>query len=233
LRAAKAALWQAGVETEAMRPEALEAAREVRTLVTRHVREPAPAAWPPLQGAASLIGEDLCLLQEAGEQYRLTAASLCFPTDWQLREKLGLPLLGIHAPIAGYAEKLGAGVAHFFRTVEAGLIFTRANWFVLETDAPRYLPQGPAEARYSHVTAANAGETLFVRCERQTLRRLPETRAILFTIGITVAPLHSLEPALARDLASAVERLPAHEANRRETHVYVRQLRAYAEALPQ
>ena len=34
------------------------------------------------------------------------------------------------------------------------------------------------------VTAENAGETLFVRCERQGLRKLPETGAIVFTIGV-------------------------------------------------
>ena len=58
----------------------------------------------------------------------------------------------------------------------------------------RYLPDDPA-ARFAHVSAANAGETLFVRCERQTLRRLPETGAVLFTIGIAVAPLARLPDA--------------------------------------
>ena len=39
------------------------------------------------------------------------------------------------------------------------------------------------------ITAANAGQALFVRVERQTLSRLPATGAVLFTIRVHVYPL--------------------------------------------
>jgi hypothetical protein len=38
------------------------------------------------------------------------------------------------------------------------------------------------------LTAENAGEKLWLRVERQTLRRLPATRAVVFTIRTLVRP---------------------------------------------
>src|SRR5690606_19121238 len=105
--------------------------------------------------------------------YRLTGGAVAFPTDWHLSDKMGLPLAGVHAPIHGYREQLSAGVDNFMNGLSAGAIFGRANWFVVASDALRYLPQDPPHRRFAHVTPANAGETLIVRSERQTLRRLP------------------------------------------------------------
>jgi len=65
-------------------------------------------AEPPLLTAGRLVQEDLCLMQSPapGEPYRLTAASLCFPTRWRLGEKLGRPMAAIHAPVPLYAERM-------------------------------------------------------------------------------------------------------------------------------
>ncbi len=181
--------------------------------------------------AARMVADDLCVLLPEGGTYVLKAGALAFPTDWRLRDKIGKPLIEIHAPIHGYAETLAAGVEHFFQTLAAGQVFQRANWFVVDEDALRHLPEGEDAARFAHVTAANAGETLFVRCERQTLRRLPLTGAVLFTIGIHVEPLKALPPDLARDLASAVGSLPDGERERRGAPFYAEALKGYAAAL--
>ena len=55
----------------------------------------------------------------------------------------------------------------------------RANWSVVE-NATLFHPQ-PRE-RLPDLTAENAGEKLWLRVERQTLRRLPASRAVVFTI---------------------------------------------------
>ena len=201
-------------------PGSAGAAREAAQLV---------AGRDDLGAAAASVWEDLCVLEaDASGLYRLTAAAVGFPTDWRLAEKMGLPLTAIHAPIHGYAEELAAGVDHFFTALRPGAIFGRANWFVVASNGWRYLPQDSAETRFAHVTAANAGNTLFVRCERQTLRRLPDSGAVLFTIGIALAPLGELDAGLIRRIAGNVAALSGGEHERRAAPLYVEALAGYA-----
>lgn len=180
------------------------------------------------EAAARSGWEDLCLLEAGPDGVPvLTAAALAFPTDWHLADKIGRPLLAIHAPIHGYADQLSAGVDHFIDGLKPGTIFGRTNWFVVASADLRYLPTDDPATRFAHVTASNAGETLFVRCERQTLRRLPETGAILFTIGIYVEPLGALPAATVAHIANNVATVPEGEAERRAAPHYAEALAEY------
>jgi dimethylamine monooxygenase subunit A len=202
-----------------VRPEAGAAGREVAGMVGVEggLAEAAHACW-----------EDLCLLLPDGDRHVLVAGALGFPTDWRLSDKLGLPLAAVHAPIHGYAEQLSAGVDHFFRTLAPGPIWGRANWFVVASDALAYLPDDDPADRFAHVTPGNAGETLFVRCERQTIRRLPHSGAALFTVGIAVEPLGALPTDVIAKVAASVASLPAGEDERRAASFYAAALRGYA-----
>ena len=182
-----------------------------------------------LEGAARAHWEDMCLLARRGDEdiYRLIGAAVAFPTDWQPAKKMGLPLAAMHQPIDNYAEQLASPVDRFMAKLKPGGIYGRCNWFVAPTDALRWVAE-PAEQAFGHVTPDNAGETLYVRSERQTLRRLPETGAILFTIGVHVAPLGSLLPANIAFMAEALATIPANEARRRGAAHFAPQLQAYA-----
>lgn len=114
-------------------------------------------------------------------------------------------------------------------TLRAGPIYGRCNWFIAATPERRWLPDRPPHEAFAHVTPDNAGETLFVRSERQTLRRLPRTQAILFTIGIYVAPLGSLSPANIAMLGRAVQSLVSGEGDRRGAPAYAASLIAFAQ----
>lgn len=183
-----------------------------------------------LEQIARAHWEDFCLLtQDApGERFRLTGAAVGFPTDWHLAEKMGRPMMEVHEPIDGYAEQLAAGVDRFLEGLRAPHIFGRTNAFVLPADDLRYMPAQAAEARFAHVTTDNAGDTLFVRCERETLRRLPRSQAIVFTIGIHVTPLGSLSDAAVARIAQSVDGFGAGEGNRRAAPHYAKALAAYA-----
>lgn len=185
-----------------------------------------------LPEAARAHHEDVCLLtrREREDIYRLVGAAVAWPSDWHPADKLGLPLAAMHAPIQGYAEQLASGVDHFMAKLRPGKIFGRCNWFIAPTGAGRWVADVPGEVAFAHVTAANAGETLFVRSERQTLRRLPETGAILFTIGIYVAPLGTLSVGNVARLASAMNVLLAGEGDRRGAPFYAHALKGYARA---
>lgn len=182
-----------------------------------------------LPEAATAHHEDMCLLtrREGEDVYRLVGAAVAWPSDWRPAEKMGLALTALHAPIQGYAEQLASGVDHFMDRLAAGPVYGRCNWFIAPTSARRWIAQ-PPELAFAHVDADNAGETLFVRSERQTLRRLPETGAILFTIGAYVEPLGGLSDGNVAMLARAVHSLVAGEGDRRGAGAYAAALIGYA-----
>ena len=184
-----------------------------------------------LAEAACAHHEDMCLLTRRPdeEQYRLVGAAVAWPSDWTPADKMGLPLRALHAPIQGYEEQLASGVDRFMEKLRPGPIYGRANWFIAATPAMRWVAEPPEQA-FAHVTQENAGQTLFVRSERQTLRRLPKTGAILFTIGIYVAPLGALSPANLHRLAGGLTSLLDGEGERRGVGAYAKALIGYAEA---
>jgi len=183
-----------------------------------------------LPEAAAAHHEDMCLLtrREDEEVYRLVGAAAAWPSDWSPAEKIGLPMRGLHAPIHGYEEQLATGVDRFMAKLKPGAIYGRGNWFIAAADAMRWKAEA-ADIAFAGATPENAGETLFVRCERQTLRRFPETGAILFTIGVYVEPLGVLPDISVRWLAEAVQAIPPGERERRGIGAYLPALIGYAD----
>ena len=216
-RAQGFAEWPQGVQ---FTPEAEEPGRELAAMI---------GVSGALPEVALARHEDMCLLTltEGDDQYRLIGAAVAWPSDWHPKDKLGLPLRALHAPIAGYEEQLATGVDRFMATLKPGAIYGRCNWFIAATGERRWIADKPPQEAFAHVTPDNAGETLFVRSERQTLRRLPETGAILFTIGIYVEPLGKLSPDNIAMLASAAQNLVAGEGDRRGAPAYADALLGY------
>lgn len=144
------------------------------------------APGDPLGTLGRLVQEDFCLMDKPADaaEHVLTAAILCFPANWTLAEKLGRPLSTIHAPVPDYDAGLAARVQRLFdglRAVEAGgRILMRMN--ALDHDRPDLFQTRPqAQARpHGH------GGGGWLRIERQTLRRLPRTGAVVFAIHTTV-----------------------------------------------
>jgi hypothetical protein len=209
------------------------AQREVRELVARQLIENHPAlvrvqgrrldllplgeqlalddaSDSAIEGAARLVQEDLCIMERNDAGWCLTAAAVCFPTRWDMPSKLGLPLATIHDPVPGY-ERVAASADRFFDVLAPGSVFRRANWSLLD-DATLFQPAArrvgaPSDA----IDAHNAGDTVWLRVERQTLQRLAGTGAILFTIRIHRAPLRVLarDPAAAAAFAASVRSMDA------------------------
>ncbi len=184
-----------------------------------------------LPEAACSAHEDMCLLRRAPHEdvYRLIGATVAWPSDWYPKDKIGLSLRALHAPIAGYEEQLATGVDRFMETLKPGAIYGRCNWFIAATGERRWLETRTYAKAFAHVTPGNAGDTLFVRSERQTLRRLPRTGAILFTIGIYVEPLAQLNQASVARLANAVRDLVKGEGDRRGAPAYAASLIEFAD----
>lgn len=179
---------------------------EVLAMICTHLRVPCPAVEPSvaLDAAARLVEEDLCVLETIDGSYRLTAASVASPSYWRLAEKMGKELLDIHDPVPELRTRIGTHMERFFENLPAERIFMRGNWFIHASDTLFRLPEDLCPP---HAGEPFALDRLYLRCERQTLRRLPKSRAVLFTIRVYVDPLAALteRPDLAADLHAAIQ----------------------------
>jgi hypothetical protein len=164
----------------------------------------------PLDLAGRLVQEDLCLLRQEGEAHVLTALSVCFPSRWRIADKIGRPLRDIHAPVAFYDEKLARPVDRFFLHLKEEKPVQRFNWN-LHDDPALFQPRGHNRSeRDPTITADNAGERLFLRVERQTLRRLPRSGDVLFGIRTYIHKLAGIagSPEDCGRLAAAIRAVP-------------------------
>lgn len=169
-------------------------------------------ASPALWTAAQLVQEDLVLMRRGDEGWRLAAASLSFPSSWRLREKFGRPIYEVHAPVPGFGggTRNAELIARMFDNLrpETGMI--RWNWSVYG-DGALHHPHDSPPRRFG---AGERAEEIFLRVERQTLRKLAASGDILFTIRIAVDPLAELErhSDAARIAAALVAQLQALDA---------------------
>jgi hypothetical protein len=161
--------------------------------------EPGSSDLHPIDRAARLVPEDLCLhLPGEDGVLRLVAASVAFPSGWSLTEKLGLPIGAVHDPVPAYAPQIGRAVDRVIESLTAQRGLWRLNGSIFG-DAELFRPTYPVRA-----VPAKVPDDVVLRVERQTLRRLPRTGAVVFTIRTYVDPLASIEndPAARGRLAS-------------------------------
>jgi hypothetical protein len=195
------------------------AAAEAAGLVEGWLGARGLAVWDgdphPLAHAAMSIQEDLCLMVHHHGAWHLEGACLCFPSMWSLVEKLGLPVDAVHRPVPHYAEELAGRVDTFFDRLLPDKVVWRRNlslwpccllWVPTTTIAPELWDPAPPDGGVPR---------LWLRSERQTLRRLPDSGAVLFTIRVQMAPLSILSgrPDRAAGLAAWL-RAPGGESRR-------------------
>lgn len=182
----RATVWG---ETPGSRP----GQHEVAGMVEQALGAAAPAAaFPPLYAAARRIPDDLCLMEKRDGDWRLTALSLSAPTFFSADEVLGKSLADLHGPVAGFGERFLTRVERIFEGLRPGLVLERRNWTVVNSDEVFTPDPGPMRACIAGIAPGEAGRTLHLRVERQTLRRAPRTGGALFTIRIWLTPLESL-----------------------------------------
>jgi hypothetical protein len=136
--------------------------------------------------------------------YHLHAFATAFPSGFSTRSKLSLPLSAIHAPVPSYAPKLSRSMDRYFARLPPGQLSRRANWTITttptlfvesgthmhtsfsSTTSSRTSEEEAAEeaAEQAAVIAAEKQtlkiEDMRLRCELQTLHRLPGTGALVF-----------------------------------------------------
>lgn len=147
---------------------------------------------PPLLAAARAVSDDLILMEKTDGAWRVTALSLSAPTFFTAAEVLGKSLADLHGPVHGFADRFLARVQRIFEGLRPELILERRNWTVVNSGETFTPHSAPVRAKIADLTPEAAGRDLFIRVERQTLRRLPETGGALFTIRVWLDPLDAL-----------------------------------------
>lgn len=169
------------------------------------------APEPPLLTAARLVQDDLILLRRDAQAWRVVAGFLAFPSSWSLADKIGRPMHEVHGPVPGF----GAGsrpnelIGRMFDNLRPEQPVIRWNWSLYGDDELRHTGEADPEAR--RFGSGERAEPVFLRVERQTLRRLPVSGDIVFTVRIHVDPLEALErqPDGARIAAAVAAQLDA------------------------
>ena len=172
-----------------------------------------PLREDPMAICARLVQDDLALMIEGSDgQYYLLAGAVLLAGFWRLSDKYGMCLSDIHTSgdVLHFKEKLETGMMKFFSRLKCESFYTRNNYFIQVDDS---LPWswsigGEDEPTVSWSTAPKDKpiDQHYFRSERQSLRRLPKTGAICFTIRTYFHPVTNLaqEAYVPGRLASAV-----------------------------
>lgn len=178
----------------AMDPAAQPAAAELLDLVLARlgpgyavsdgVMRPDEVAVPldrsdPMRTLARLVQEDMVIMEKrpdlGSDEHLLTAAALCFPASWMLAEKFMRPLTGIHIPVASYDANIAARVQRMFDGVQVDRPLWRWNGLHY-ADPELHQPRSETDKR------PRPDNPRYFRTERQSLVRLPVSRAVVFSI---------------------------------------------------
>ncbi|RMD41533.1 hypothetical protein DV735_g3621, partial [Chaetothyriales sp. CBS 134920] len=188
---------------------------------------PSDPAQPPPASSAS---EDK---EASPTKYHLHAFVCCCPSGFSPRAKLGLPLATVHEPVPGYSSIIEGSMDRYFAKLPVGKYVRRANWGIA-THGELYASPAAAEGS-NYSTHAYEGDQVtelgdidpsqtFLRVERQTLHRLPKSKAIVFAFKTYLYPLDQLKaddgPEGAEDLAQAIDGLKV--GNVPDMHFYKR-----------
>ncbi|KAF2850214.1 hypothetical protein T440DRAFT_468575 [Plenodomus tracheiphilus IPT5] len=165
--------------------------------------------------AAKLVQDDLVIMVEnADGQYHIDAGAVCLPGFWRLTEKFRMSLdeLHIEAGVPHYQEKLQKAMNRFFKNMAAAKPVIRNNFFIQLDDGLAWSHRMGDQNSNAVASWAAADSTnltvndIHFRSERQSLRRLPKSKALLFTIRTYFEPVAAIaqEPHVPGRLAEAI-----------------------------
>lgn len=142
-----------------------------------------------LMNASQYVQEDFAFLSSE-PPIKLIGGSICFPSRWNLKEKMNLNSEGIHAPVPKFQQTIGKPTETFMEKVSVDKPMQRFNWTLHDTD--HIFTPFPSNDGRTDITKDNVLDVTYVRYERQTLRRMPKTKKVLFTIRTYVHPVSEI-----------------------------------------
>ncbi|GMM30371.1 hypothetical protein DAMA08_031160 [Martiniozyma asiatica (nom. inval.)] len=136
----------------------------------------------PLIYVSKMAKEDFYIVHKCDDgQHRLMAAAVPFPGgSFGIKYKLGKTLDVIHTEVPYYETKLKPSMERWFARMKASDLVERASWYISWDH--KLLLNNVYALKEGDTVSSDVKPTEFnVRVERQTLRRLPKSNAIIFT----------------------------------------------------
>lgn len=150
---------------------------------------PPRASAEATSGVALDMQEDFVILKHEGDTLRTEYLSVCFPSRWDPREKLGLDFAAIHAPVAD-SEQLRAAGPNLMTLAFMKQPMLRHVWLISPSAS---LDQHPDknEAWWAEALSDPSPllPRLYFRIERQTTWPLPQFQRAVFFIRIMICPI--------------------------------------------
>lgn len=198
-----------------------------------------PTPVNPMVIVANLLQDDVAIMIEDGDgQYYLRAGAILLAGFWRLKDKIHLPLYRIHTDgdVPEYKEKLQTPMDRFFTKLTPDKGVCRNNYFIQTDEDVAWShaigPEDSDEIGWYTAQAATDAERLMFRSERQSLRRLPRSGGILFTIRTYFLPVKDIaaEPYVPRRLLNGIKAWSPNVAGYKGLEKYGECLIPYLEA---
>jgi dimethylamine monooxygenase subunit A len=178
------------------------------------IGKPSSLRYSPLDWLGRQVQEDLIMMAPDSEgNSHCVAGQLCFASGWCLNDKVGKDFLAVHAAVPFFRDHIGNSSDLMMRRLKPGRSTGRLNWTISAANRLNLAPKTKTEwaAAREGITAQNAGYRCFLRVERQTLTRLPETNAVLFTIHSYINPVAEIavNPAKFERFTRVIKGIPA------------------------
>jgi len=182
---------------------------------TYNVNTKETSAFDMLKCMGENVEEDFYLMvPDCDDIYRLQGYIACFPGGFLSPAKIGMSVRELHAPVPGYIERIGNSVDRFFSRMVPGVFIRRWNWSLQTDGSELFKTKGnnfyPEEGQNSPVSKEITDIcNTYLRVERQTLCRLPLSRAIVFCVRSFMTPISEIvEEGNGFALATAIESMP-------------------------
>ncbi|EGV63958.1 hypothetical protein CANTEDRAFT_113990 [Yamadazyma tenuis ATCC 10573] len=180
----------------------------------RVYKGPGSEGEDPMLIAAKMVQDDLAVMMESDNgEYILKAGAVILPGFWKLEDKYNQTLENIHThgDVPKFKEKLQSPMEKFFIRLTCDKAVVRNNYF-LQTDEELGWSSSIGDEfgeKVGWYTADEANDIskIHLRSERQSLRRLPKSGAIVFTVRTYFIPISKLveEPYIPRRLLNGIQ----------------------------
>jgi len=174
----------------------------VRSVITGQTADLDDDSIEPLMQVSRLVEEDFMLLEEFGGTLQITAASNAYSSSGRLVGSVGRDMEWAHEPVPQLTPRLGGRIHRVLGSIHAARPCERFNWQITPMATVFFPHDDPHAANAAamrevlgelRLDPERAGELLWIRVERQTLWRLPDSNAVAFSLHTYSDPLSSLQ----------------------------------------
>ena len=160
--------------------------------------------------ACLMINEDIAIMRRFSEGWKLSSGCICFPSLWNIADKVGRVLADVHSPVPGFghATRQAHVIEQMFDNLRVNEPVVRFNYSVHD-QARLHLPDSRESRKLPLENVVS--DSHYIRSERQTLTRMPGSGDVVFTIDTSHRQIGDLTDEERQMIESHLPRLSDEE----------------------